>query len=247
MIPLALALALAVPAAPLSTNPQDAPPRVKTGKVFASLDPDARPALGPAGAKVLVVVFSDFQCPVCRRAADATQQIAEEFPGDVRIEFWQRPLPNHPDAENAAVAALAAHRQGKFWEYHDELFRNQTALQPEQLAAWAAGVGLDPARFARDYADPKLRERARMESAAAEELGATSTPSFMVNGRLRVGWGSWAGFRSDVEREVVEARKLEQAGTPADKIAAARADVVIGDAEQAGRYRSLVLGAGNTP
>jgi len=239
---LALVLALA-----LSSNPQDSPPHLKTGKVSASLDPDARPALGPASAKVLVVVFSDFQCPVCRRAADATEQIADEFPGDVRVEFWQRPLPNHPDAENAAVAALAAHRQGKFWEYYEELFRNQAALQPDRLAAYAATAGLDPARFASDYADPKLRERARMESAAAAELGATSTPSFMVNGKLRAGWGSWAGFRSDVEREVVEARKLEQAGTPPDKIAAARAETLIGDAEQAGRYRSLVLGHAETP
>src|SRR5437867_1103461 len=140
---------------PVSTNRDDAPPRVKSGKVFASTNADLPPALGPSPAKVLVIVFSDFQCPVCRRTADATQQIAEEFPGEVRVEFWQHPLATHSNAENAAVASLAAQRQGKFWEYHDELFRNQADIDPASLARYAEQLGLDVERFKTDYAAPE--------------------------------------------------------------------------------------------
>jgi len=226
---------------PVSTNPADAPARVKSGKVFASADVDVPPALGPLPAKVLVIVFSDFQCPVCRRSADATQQIAEEFPGEVRVEFWQHPLATHSNAENAAVASLAAQRQGKFWEYHDEVFRNQAAIDPASLARYAEQLGLDEEQFKSDYAAPELRARAKREATVAERFRAQSTPAFMVNGKLKIGWGSWSAFRADVEREVVEARSLEEQGTPIEQVAGQRAQAQIEDAELLRAYRELVL------
>jgi protein-disulfide isomerase len=226
---------------PLSTNRDDAPPRVKSGGVFASTDVDLPPALGPRPANVLVIVFSDFQCPVCRRSADATQQIAEEFPGDVRVEFWQHPLASHSNAENAAVASLAAQRQGKFWEYHDELFRNQAALDPLSLSRYAGQLGLDVPRFKTDFAAPELRARVKKEAAAAEGFGAQNTPAFMVNGKLKTGWGSWSAFRADVEHELIECRKLQEQGTPLDRIAEKRARAQIADADVLGVYLELVL------
>jgi len=226
---------------PLSANPADSPARIKSGKVFASTDVTVPPALGPLPARVLVTVFSDFQCPVCRRSADATQQIAEEFPGDVRVEFWQHPLAIHSRAEDAAVASLAAQRQGKFWEYHDEVFRNQSAIDPASLSRYAEQLGLDVGRFRSDCASPELRARAKSEGAAAERLGAENTPAFMVNGKLRSGWGSWAGFRSDVERELVLARRLEEQGTPIEQIVERRAQAQIQDAGLLAAYRELVL------
>jgi protein-disulfide isomerase len=229
------------PPVPISTNPADSPPRFKSGKVAASTDAALPPALGPRPAKVLVIVFSDFQCPVCRRSADATDQIAEEFPGEVRVEFWQHALPSHGSAENAAVASLAAQRQGMFWEYHDEVFRNQAALDPTSLARYAEQVGLDMEQFNKDYADPDLRARAKAEAAFAEQFGATSTPAFMINGKVHIGWGSWAGFRSDVERELAEARKLEAQGIPVEQIAEQRANAVLEDAALFGAYRDHAL------
>jgi protein-disulfide isomerase len=226
---------------PISTNKDDAPPRTKSGRVFASTDADLPPALGPTPAKVVVVVFSDFQCPVCLRSADATQQIAEEFPGEVRVEFWQHPLAIHANAENAAVASLAAQRQGKFWEYHDEVFRNQSAIDAESLAGYAAQLGLNVDRFKSDYAAPELRTRAKNEAAVAERFGARSTPAFMINGKVKMGWGSWYGFRADVERELVEARKLESDGTPLGRIAEQRAAAQLTDAGLLQAYREQVL------
>jgi protein-disulfide isomerase len=226
---------------PISPNPSDTPVRTQSGKVFASTDENRPPALGPVPAKVLVIVFSDFQCPVCRRSADATGQIAEEFPEEVRVEFWQHALPMHSNAENAAVASLAAQRQGKFWEYHDELFRHQSALDPASLVSRAEALGLDVDRFERDYADPALRVRVKSEGGVAEAMGATGTPGFLVNGKLHVGWGSWSGFRGTIERELAAARKLEADGTPLAELAETRARALIADPEQLQTYVSSVL------
>ena len=230
-----------VPPAPITTNPADSPARVKSGKVFASTDANLPPAIGPVPAKVVVVVFSDFQCPVCRRTADATVQIPEEFPGEVRVEFWQHALASHANAANAAVASLAAQRQGQFWEYHDQLFRNQSAIDPASLARYADELGLDMERFNADCADPALRARVDSEGAFAELFGASSTPAFMVNGKVHIGWGSWMGFRSDVERELTEARKLETEGLSAERIAAQRSQAQIADAALVAAYDQLVL------
>lgn len=226
---------------PISTNPADAPVRTKSGKIEASTDANLPPALGPQHAKVVLLVFSDFQCPVCRRSADATDQIAEEFPGDVRVEFWQHPLAMHANAENAAVASLAAHRQGKFWEFHDATFRNQSALDYGSLTRNAEAIGLDMEQFQRDYADPALRERVKSEAATAELFNARSTPAFMVNGKLKIGWGSWGGFRTDVERELAEAKALQAQGAPADQIAERRAQALMTDSALFTAYREQVL------
>ena len=230
-----------VPPTPLSTNPADSPVRTVSGKVFARTDAALPPALGPDQARVVVLVFSDFQCPVCKRCADATEQIAEEFPGEVRVEFWQHALPTHANALPAAIASLAALRQGQFWEYHDALFRNQSALDQASLERRAEELGLDVSRFRDDAADPSLRERVLAESALAEKFGATGTPALMINGKLHVGWGSWLSFRSDVERELLEARRIESAGTPFAEVAGARAKTLITDPDTLGLYLDRVL------
>ena len=226
---------------PVTTNKDDSPERVKSGKVFASTDTDLPPALGPSPAKVIVIVFSDFECPVCRRTADATQQIPEEFPGEVRVEFWQHPLTTHAGAESVAVASLAAQRQGKFWEFHDELFRNQGALDATSVAGYAARLGLEPERFKNDCAAPGLRTRVQEEAAFAEKFGAVNTPAFMINGKVKSGWGSWYGFKADVERELAEARKLEVDGASVEQIAERRARIQIDDNGLFQAYREQVL------
>ncbi len=226
---------------PLNDNPDDAPTRTKSGKVRVSTNTALPPAYGPTTAPVHVIIFSDFQCPVCRRAADATHQIAEEFPGDVRIEFWQHALEMHRNAENASVAALAAHRQGKFWQYHDVLFRNQAALDELSLNAHAQTVGLDMDRFKQDYKDPTLRARVKREGGLADAIGARGTPAFLVNGKLSVGWGSWNGFRGQVEREIGRAKPMLAAGTPAAQVREKRAKENLENAEHFQQYLNLAL------
>jgi protein-disulfide isomerase len=225
---------------PTTPNP-DRPPHTTSGKVEVSTDPKLPPALGPNPAKVVVVVYSDFQCPVCARVTDATEQIPEEWPGDVRVEFHQHPLKIHANAENAAVASLAAHRQGKFWQMHDALFAHQTALDPDSLVAYAQQIGLDVARFRKDYDDPVLRERVRQEGALAEQLGADGTPGFLVNGRLTVGWGSWQGFRGSVQQELETVNALLAKGTKLADVHELRAKALAKDPAKYDLYKRGVI------
>jgi protein-disulfide isomerase len=210
-------------AAPERPIDHDVPPRTHSGKVTASLDPSLPPAYGPNPAKVHVVLYSDFQCPVCSRVTEATHQIPEEWPGDVRIEFRQNPLSIHSNAENAAVASLAAHRQGRFWEMHDVLFANQGALEEANLVLYAERAGLDVEKFRADYADPALRRRVRDEAALATRLEATATPGFFINGRMTLGWGSWSAFRGQVEQELKAVDALLAKGKKLAEIQAQRA------------------------
>jgi protein-disulfide isomerase len=190
---------------------------------------------------VHVIVFSDFQCPVCRRVGNATEQIPEEFPGDVRLEFRQLALAMHANAENAAVASLAAHRQGRFWAMHDLLFANQGALDPASLATYAKQAGLDMRRYEKDYADPALRKRVRDESALATKLGAEGTPAFMVNGHLTVGWASWVGFRGEVEQELKAVNALLAKGTKLADVHALRARQAITDDNVYRAYKAGII------
>ncbi len=229
------------PASPPATTNPDLPTRTQSGKIFPSRDPRLPPAYGPNLAKVTVVVFSDFQCPVCRRITDATHQIAEEWPGDVRVEFRQLALDMHRNARNAAVASLAAHRQGKFWEMHDLLFAHQDALDEASLADYAAQVGCDPAQYAKDYADPALRQRVADEIALAGRVGARATPAFLINGKLGVGWGSWSAFRSQVEQELTAVNALLAKGTKLRDVQARRARENAANAAAFEAYKAGVI------
>src|SRR6185295_5027167 len=98
------------------------------------------PSRGPQGAKVTIVEFSDFQCPFCSKAHDTVEEVMQTYAGKVRLVFRHFPLEFHAQAPKAAEAAACANEQGKFWEYHDVLFKNQQKLQPEDLKAHASGM-----------------------------------------------------------------------------------------------------------
>ncbi len=173
---------------------------------------DPSPGLGPSDARVIVLEVSDFQCPVCRRAYDPLKQLASDFPGRVRLVFKQNPLKMHKNALNAAAASMAAARQGRFWEYADRLFQNQSSLSEGDLMRYASELGLDMERFQKDYRDPALRARALAEGEAAMRLGARGTPSFFVNGRMQVGWASYESVRQTVQQELAAVDALVAAG-----------------------------------
>jgi protein-disulfide isomerase len=222
-------------------NPDEPPARTHSEKVVRSKDPNQPPAYGPYPAKVRVLVFSDFQCPVCARIPAATHQIAEEFPGDVRLEFRQLPLKMHRNAENAAVAALAAHEQGKFWEMHDLLFQNQGGLDEESLPGYARQLGLDMTKFEKDYADPALRKRAQDERTLGETLGGDGTPAIFINGKANVGWASWGALRSQVETEIGVVNGLLAKGTKLADVEAVRAKANLEDDAKFKAYKAGII------
>ena len=162
------------------------------------------PLRGPPRAPVTVVVFSDFECPFCARATATLRELEEAFSGKLRIAYKQRPLPMHPHARLAARASLAAHAQGKFWEYHDLLFSHRDALDRASLERYARDVGLDAVRFGRDLESPDVDARLAADEADARGLGAEGTPTFYVNGRRIVGAQPIATFKAAVERALAE-------------------------------------------
>jgi protein-disulfide isomerase len=148
---------------------------------------DGHPSRGPEDALVTIVAFSDFECPFCTKGAATLERVAAGFDGKVRVVFRNMPLPMHAKADKAALAGLAAHRQGKFWEMHDALFATQGKFDPDDLDALADEIGLDLAKYRRDIADPALAAELQKDIADAKALGVKGTPSFLVNGRLVVG------------------------------------------------------------
>lgn len=213
---------VAEPPGYVSPNPNDLPPSFERDFEARSSDPDRPPAYGPKDAKVLVVIFADYMCPACRRASQATHRIAAEFPGEVRMEFWNNPLAMHTGADLLAMAGLAAQRQGQFWEMHDLLFKDPKH-DLESVEQKAAELGLDMDQFREDLQDPALRERMEAERALAEAMDAKSTPSYLINGRVYTGWGSWMSLRGKVERELKAANELAAQGLSPSEIRAQRA------------------------
>ncbi len=183
----------------------------RAGKYTTKLGPS--PAIGPDSAPVKVFVISDFQCPVCRRAANGGHELFDQFGKDVQWVFWQNPLDMHQKAMPTAKASMAAFRQGKFWQYHDKLFQNQRASDPADLDRYAQELGLDMVQFKKDVEDPALEAKIRSDQAAAENIGARGTPAFLINGRLQVGWGSAAGIGSMITREQAEMKVLLDSGS----------------------------------
>lgn len=224
-----------------SANPADNPPQVTVDPSTRSTDPDRPPAYGPEDAKVLVIVFSDYQCPSCRRSNQATHQIAAEFPGEVRLELWHHPLSSHPAAEIAAVAAVAAQRQGRFWEMHDKIFANRTRLDSARLEQLAQEIGLDMDQYRSDFKDPSALERVRRESEVAVALGAPNTPGFVINGKVSQGWASWGVFKMRVGQEVDAATALAEQGMDPVEIRNQRAIDNNSDSETYQTYRNAVL------
>ncbi len=141
------------------------------------------PFTGPARAPVEVVVFSDFQCPFCGKLVPVMEEVQERFPKDVKVVFMNFPLASHPFARSAAAAAMAAGEQGKFWEFHDQLFQHSSVLSEERIVTIAKELGLDMARFSRDKESPTTRLKLEQDIAQGLAIGLNSTPTVFVNGR----------------------------------------------------------------
>jgi protein-disulfide isomerase len=143
---------------------------------------DGAPAFGPEDAAVTIVEFSDFQCPYCKGAADAVTEIKKKYGDKTRFVFRQFPLGFHAQAHLAAQASLAAHAQGKFWEYHDLLFANQQALGRADLEKYAAQLGLDVRAFRSALDDGTYKKTVDDEMAMGGQVFVDGTPTMFVNG-----------------------------------------------------------------
>ncbi|MFN0062254.1 MAG: DsbA family protein [Myxococcaceae bacterium] len=189
----------------------------KPGAVLQKVDvPEDAPFVGPKSAKVTIVEWSDFQCPFCKRGGDTVKDLAQRYPNDVKVVFRHLPLSMHKDAQLAAEATMAAHEQGKFWQMHDKLFANQSALGRADLERYASELGLDMARFRASLDNGRHRARVAQDASAASAAGVTGTPTFFINGRKIV--GALPADQFNVPEEVEKANKLLASGVKMDRL-----------------------------
>jgi protein-disulfide isomerase len=166
------------------------------------------PVAGATNAAVTIIEFSDFQCPFCQRAAPTLKKIRETYGDKVRLVWKDFPLTQiHPQAFKAAEAARCAADQGKFWEFHDRLFGNQQALQPDDLKRYATETGLDAAKFNECFDSSKFAERVRDGVAMGTRLGVNSTPTMYVNGRLVSGAQPYEVISGIIDEELSRTSK----------------------------------------
>jgi protein-disulfide isomerase len=141
------------------------------------------PTKGAKNGKILLIEFSDFQCPYCARSIEPLQQFLTKHPEQVTLVYKHFPLIQiHAEALPAAKASWAAQQQGKFWEFHNALFVNQEKLGEALYVDTAKALGLDLQRFNRDRASNAARDAIAQDMRLAEQLGVDGTPFFVMNG-----------------------------------------------------------------
>jgi protein-disulfide isomerase len=129
------------------------------------------------------------------------EQVLEKYPHDVKIVFKNFPLRNHKFALKAAVAALAAESQGKFWEFHDLLFKNYKSLNDQKIREIALELGLDQTKFEKKMKDPRITAMIRQDLRDGSRAGVRGTPTVFINGR-RLRDRSLKGFRALIDRKL---------------------------------------------
>ena len=206
-----------------------------TGAKFTMLEPEAyvstevynvpigdAPSRGAKQPKVTMIEFGDFQGPFCGRVEATLDALLKSYGGsDLAIVFRHAPLPFHPDAMTAALAAEAAREQGKFWEMHDKLFANRASLDRPSLDGYAASLGLDAARFRASVDGEVGKPRIRHDLDDAQRFAATASPTFFINGRLMSGNQPLEAFKQVIAEEIRKADALLAAGTPRAELYAA--------------------------
>lgn len=167
-----------------------------------SLDDD--PARGPEDAPVVIVEFSDYQCPFCRRFRQQTfDRLFQAYGDKIRFVYRDFPLTQiHPEALNAAIAANCAGEQGQYWAYHDKLFEQAQGLSHDAYLAYAAELGLDMDAFQACLQDPAQKEEVLADRDAGAQLGVTGTPTFFINGIPVVGAQPFEVFQQIIEGEL---------------------------------------------
>jgi protein-disulfide isomerase len=159
------------------------------------------PVLGDSASPVTVVEFGDFECPACAALYGALKQVKDPqggIPG-ARFVFRQYPLPQHPHAALAAEASLAAHAQGKFWEYHNQLFEHQDKLAREDLIEYARAIGLNVDDFTKALDEHTYKDAVQRDQADGLALRIQGTPSLFINGVLYTGNYAAADLKAAIE------------------------------------------------
>ena len=175
-------------------NVQFGPPR-------ADLNLKDHPIRGPQNAPVVIVEFADYECPYCQQTQAAVDQIEAEYKGKIAFAYKDMPLPNHAHAEKAAEATHCAAAQGKYWEYHDILFKSHE-LDVPKLTEHARALGLDVNAFEKCMSTDTPATALKSEFTEGVNLGLQGTPGFFINGRYFSGGMTTEQFRAVIVEEL---------------------------------------------
>ena len=175
------------------------PPR----QVVAKAD---RPSKGPETAPIDMIEFSDFQCPYCESAFPTVNQVLTTYGDRIHFTYRHYPLAIHPRARPAAEASQCAAEQGKFWQFHDKLFGDQSKLGDEDFKQYAAQLGLDTAQFNACVDSHKYGAEIENDIHAGDEAGVSGTPAFYINGRMLSGAQPFDAFKRLIDEELAQRR-----------------------------------------
>nr|WP_128796374.1 thioredoxin domain-containing protein [Corallococcus coralloides] len=179
---------------------------------------DGAPTKGSVNALVTIVEFSDYECPFCSRAHNTVEQLLKDYGSKLRVVMRQNPLSFHSHARPAALAALAAGEQGKYWDMHNLLFANNKKLDGESLEGYAKQLGLDVARWKADMASERLGATIDKDQALAQQMGASGTPAFFINGRFLSGAQPIGNFKALIDEELAKAEGLVKSGVAPSQV-----------------------------
>lgn len=164
------------------------------------------PARGAEQPKITLVVFSDFECPACKQLETSLSAVLRARPDSVRVVWKDMPIESaHTEATPAAVAAHCAAQQGKFWEYHDELFARQTFLDASQYPSIADAIGLNKDRFTACNEALDTLPIVKKDFDEGRALGITATPTTYIGSTPYVGALSAEELLSHIDQELNKA------------------------------------------
>lgn len=142
-----------------------------------------RPSLGNKDAPLTIVEFADFGCPYSRTASFILRTLATNYPNQLYYIYRDFPLIEiHPLAQKASEASACAHEQGKFWEFHDKLYQNQTSLDEGSFEKFAQQLNLDVPAFQECFASQKYTKQVEQDLEDGLRAGVRGTPTFFLNG-----------------------------------------------------------------
>lgn len=179
------------------------------------------PVKGAKDALVTLVVFSEFQCPFCKRVEPTVSKILETYGSDVRVVWKDNPLGFHPRAEpasNVARAVYEAKGDAAFWAVHDKLFESQPKLEDADLLAAAKDSGVPESVLKDAIAKDKYAEKFEQSQDLATDFQARGTPHFFVNGIRLAGAQPFEKFKEVIDAQLVKAKALEKKGIARGKI-----------------------------
>ena len=197
-------------------KPAGPPPVSKVARFQVPLG--GAPIKGPAGAKVTILEFTDYECPFCANASRNIKEVLAAYPRDVRYQVINQPLSFHKKAPLAARAALAAAEQGKYWEMHERIFSHPTRLDRADFERDAGELGLDVEKFKADIDGAAVDRLMEMDEATAQSVRTTGTPTYFINGRMVAGARPAAELKARVAEELAFANQVLATGVPAAQL-----------------------------